>query len=164
MRLLVRTMVVSLLLCPGLSTGSQAQAFDRTCQRIVDALCDGLPVGRCFRNDAMWPYVSDKCTADVQQMIEIEREARQSERVRRPPRQAASFSCGGILRSRPSMASSKVASVAPGQVFDTVEDTGTWHDGYKWFRVTYGGLEGYQWGGIFWVEGGREGTIPSCDG
>ena len=133
-------------------------ASDETCQRVAEALCGSENLKACAVGDAFWNDLPKSCQAYVQTALENEREARGTAQA------PSSFSCGGILRSRPSMQSRKVASVASGQEFDSVEDTGLWTDGYKWFLVRYNGYEGYQWGGIFWTEGGQEGTIPSCDG
>lgn len=151
--------------------GAVAQGMDERCQRIVDALCRDAVVGQCFRRKDMWDYVPARCSGDIQAMIEMDREARQEQRQeqrqeRRDDRRRAgpSFSCGGILRSQPSMTSAKVASVPEGQELESVEDAGVATDGYTWFLVRYRGLEGYHWGGIFWTQGGRAGTIPSCQG
>jgi hypothetical protein len=145
-----------------------AQDLDERCSAIIDALCRDQTVSQCFSAKRIWDYVPAKCEAGAQAMAEMDREARQEQREQQQPRSAnragPSFSCGGVLRAQPRMNAAKVASVAEGQEFDSVEDTGIWTDEYKWFRVRYAGLEGYQWGGIFWTQGGREGTIPSCHG
>ena len=151
-----------------------AQELDSRCQKLLGALCRSSQVGSCFKKQSTWDDLPARCHGPVQAMIEMEREALQQQledqqrrrrgHAGRGRTEGASFSCGGILRSRPTMTAGKVATVAEGQRFDSVEDTGVWTDDYKWFRVRYGGLEGYQWGGIFWTQGGREGTIPSCNG
>jgi len=147
-----------------------AQELDSRCQKILDAICGNSLKSSCFKQQSNWNDLPTRCHGPVQATIEMEREAlqqqyedRQQQRDRRTG-EGPSFSCGGVLRSRPALTAGKVASVAEGQPFDSVEDTGIWADGYKWFRVRYSGLEGYQWGGIFWTQGGREGTIPSCNG
>lgn len=146
-----------------------AQGFDERCSKIVDAIC-GSEIGRCFRQKDIWDYIPSKCSGDVQSMVEMDREAREQQRNDRAAARSSgsqygpSFSCGGVLRSRPSMNAAKVASVAEGQKLESVEDIDVWFNDYKWFRVRSGGLVGYHWGGIFWTQGGREGTIPSCNG
>ncbi|MGA0531042.1 hypothetical protein [Hansschlegelia sp. KR7-227] len=167
--LLLGALAAAALACAPHAAG--AQGMDERCSKIVDALCVDVTVGQCFRKNDIWDYIPQKCTGDVQSMVEMDREARQQQRddrrrdkVSERRSEGPSFSCGGVLRSRPSMNASKVASVAEGQQFDSVEDAGVWFNEYKWYRVRYGDVEGYQWGGIFWTQGGREGTIPSCNG
>ncbi|MFC3691084.1 SH3 domain-containing protein [Chenggangzhangella methanolivorans] len=150
---------------------SRAQELDERCQKIVSAICDGKRLGRCFQNEKMWDDVPARCQGDVQTMIEMEREALQEQKQeRREERRKArrgeglSYACGGIIRSRASGSSAKVGSVQEGEEIEVLEETGVWTDDFQWFRIRYNGLEGYQWGGIFWTQGGRKGTIPSCNG
>lgn len=58
-------------------------------------------------------------------------------------------SWGGRLRSGPGMDYDQVGSLAEGDNFTILQNTGIAMNGYDWFRIrTAGGKEGFQWGGI----------------
>jgi len=48
-------------------------------------------------------------------------------------------SCGGIVRSRPDMASRKVTSLREGKRIEILEGTGVWMNGYEWYQIAFDG-------------------------
>jgi hypothetical protein len=71
-------------------------------------------------------------------------------------------SLGGIMRSSPSMSSAKVMSLKEGAEITLVERAGTM-DGYDWFKVSYRGTSGYQWGGIMCSQAAIRGIFQQCE-
>lgn len=70
-------------------------------------------------------------------------------------------SLGGIMRSAPSMSSSKVMSLSEGAGIVLIERAGAM-DGYDWFKVSYRGTTGYQWGGIMCSDAPIRGIFQQC--
>lgn len=72
-------------------------------------------------------------------------------------------SCGGVVRSKPSMSSSKVTSLAEGTPI-TLLDYGPMMDDYSWFKIKLrNGKTGYQWGGILSPASGHlDGAYDGC--
>jgi hypothetical protein len=58
------------------------------------------------------------------------------------------LSLGGVVRAGPGMQFAKVASLPENAAIRIEEDSGVDMNGYHWFRITFGGRSGYQWGGI----------------
>jgi hypothetical protein len=72
-------------------------------------------------------------------------------------------SCGGVVRSRPTMNSRKVASLREGKRIEIMERSGVWMNGYEWFRIGYNNNKvGYQWGGILSADDQRDGSYIGC--
>lgn len=71
-------------------------------------------------------------------------------------------SLGGIMRSAPSMSSSKVMSLSEGAGVTLLERAGSM-DGYDWFKVSFRGTTGYQWGGIMCSQAPIRGIFQQCE-
>lgn len=71
-------------------------------------------------------------------------------------------SCGGIVRSRPDMASRKVTSLREGKRIEILDGTGVWMNGYEWYQIAFDGRNGYQWGGILSADDQRSGSYVGC--
>ena len=71
-------------------------------------------------------------------------------------------SLGGIVRSAPSQSAAKIASLAEGAPLTIVARDVKW-DGYDWFKVTFDGRTGYQWGGIMCSRHQLDGVLRQCD-
>lgn len=74
----------------------------------------------------------------------------------------AGQSLGGIMRSAPSMSSAKVTSLSAGAAITLIERAGAM-DGYDWFKVSYRGATGYQWGGIMCSQAPIRGIFQQCE-
>ncbi|MBI5321477.1 SH3 domain-containing protein [Bradyrhizobium sp.] len=74
----------------------------------------------------------------------------------------AGQSLGGIMRSAPSMSSARVMSLSAGAAITLVERAGAM-DGYDWFKVSYRGTTGYQWGGIMCSQAPIRGIFQQCE-
>lgn len=70
-------------------------------------------------------------------------------------------SLGGIMRSAPSMSSAKVMSLSEGAGIVLIARAGTM-DGYDWFKISFRGTTGYQWGGIMCSEAPIRGIFQQC--
>lgn len=73
----------------------------------------------------------------------------------------AGQSLGGIMRSAPSMSAAKVMSLSEGSPITLIERAGT-TDGYDWFKISFRGTAGYQWGGIMCAKGPIRGILQQC--
>lgn len=71
-------------------------------------------------------------------------------------------SCGGIVRSRPSMNSRRVTSLRQGKRIEILAPSGVWMNGYEWYRIAFDGRNGYQWGGILSADDQRQGSYIGC--
>lgn len=71
-------------------------------------------------------------------------------------------SLGGIMRSAPSMSSAKVMSLSEGAGITLIARAGTM-DGYDWFKISFRGRSGYQWGGIMCSEAPIRGIFQQCE-
>lgn len=71
-------------------------------------------------------------------------------------------SLGGIMRSAPSMSSSKVMSLSEGAGIMLIERAGAM-DGYDWFKINFRGTTGYQWGGIMCSQSPIRGIFQQCE-
>lgn len=71
-------------------------------------------------------------------------------------------SLGGVVRSKPSMGSKKVASLKEGDRIEIVEDSGVTMNGYTWFKIRWRGKTGYHWGGIFCSDAALGGAFEVC--
>lgn len=74
----------------------------------------------------------------------------------------AGQSLGGIVRGAPSQSAPKVASLAEGAPVTIIARDISW-DGYDWFKVSFGGQTGYQWGGIMCSRHPLKGVLRQCD-
>jgi hypothetical protein len=74
----------------------------------------------------------------------------------------AGQSLGGIMRSAPSMSSSRVMSLSEGAAITLIERAGAM-DGYDWFKVSFRGTTGYQWGGIMCSQSPIRGIFQQCE-
>jgi hypothetical protein len=70
-------------------------------------------------------------------------------------------SLGGIVRARPTQASSKIASLGPGDNVTILARDRAW-DGYDWFLIRFHGRTGYQWGGIMCSQNPIRGILEQC--
>ena len=71
-------------------------------------------------------------------------------------------SLGGIMRSAPSMSSSKVMSLSEGAGITLIARAGAM-DGYDWFKISFRGSTGYQWGGIMCSSAPIRGIFQQCE-
>jgi hypothetical protein len=71
-------------------------------------------------------------------------------------------SLGGIMRSAPSMSSSRVMSLSEGTAITLIERAGAM-DGYDWFRISARGKTGYQWGGIMCSDAPIRSIFQQCE-
>ncbi len=71
-------------------------------------------------------------------------------------------SLGGIVRDAPSQSAAKVASLAEGAPVKILERAAMW-DNDNWFRISFGGRSGYQWGGIMCSRQPLSGIFRQCD-
>jgi hypothetical protein len=71
-------------------------------------------------------------------------------------------SLGGIMRSAPSMSSSRVMSLSEGTAITLIERAGA-IDGYDWFRISARGKTGYQWGGIMCSDAPIRSIFQQCE-
>lgn len=71
-------------------------------------------------------------------------------------------SLGGVMRSKPSMGSSKVLSLAENTPIDILKDAGVEMNGYRWFKIRAKGRTGYQWGGIMCSDEPLDGMFETC--
>ena len=71
-------------------------------------------------------------------------------------------SLGGIVRASPAQSAARLASLAEGTpVVIMARDQET--DGYSWFKISFGGRIGYQWGGIMCSRNPLKGIFKQCD-
>ncbi|GEO84129.1 MULTISPECIES: SH3 domain-containing protein [Alphaproteobacteria] len=166
------TALATVFILFGSSLPSRAQGYDEACMQAVEKLCGRTPVMRCFSDDAQWSKIQERCHGDVQSMFEAENDSATAEGAAPVDGKAitsigdlSALSYGGILRSGPSMASKKKASLRPGQPIRLLEATGIWTDDYQWFKVKTTSGTGYHWGGIFCTAGGAkpDGVLFDCD-
>lgn len=71
-------------------------------------------------------------------------------------------SYGGIVRSAPSQASARVASLQENAPLTILQNTGVVTDGYAWFRIQAGSVSGYQWGGIMCADVAIPDILAEC--
>jgi len=158
-----------------LPVSAAAQGHDADCLDLAARLCGETPVGQCFAADeALWQRVPDRCSGDLQTMIEMEREAGEQNAedaallaadVRDFQGGRLGNTYGGQLRSGPGTSHTRVAGLAEGERIRILENTGQWFDDYLWYRVQTRHGEGYLWGGLFCADGGGEqpeGVLTTC--
>jgi hypothetical protein len=76
----------------------------------------------------------------------------------------AAKSWGGVVRSGPGMEFKQVASLKEGENITVIEDAGVEMNGYRWYKIRFGGNRtGFQWGGILCPIGKTvAGAFQSC--
>lgn len=160
---LIWTACVALTVLGG-ATMAQAQSANDICYKKALEICGGKTMTDCFADDAKWMEAGADCEGSIQQLVEGERDAAAAEQSTVSVVGMQALAYGGILRAKPSMDSAKKASMQKGDKMQILEDTGVWMDEYKWFKVKTKRGTGYQWGGIFCVEGDApyEGILDNC--
>ncbi|EAU40019.1 hypothetical protein FP2506_02220 [Fulvimarina pelagi HTCC2506] len=157
------------------TSSGKAQGYDPECERVLLRVCG--PVGSysirdCAEDYDFWSNIPEFCEADIQTMIETEREVYGQDPDALPDMSEKfgedsfrGFSYGGILRGGPETGARRLASLYDGQPIEILENTGVWMDGYEWYRVrTDENLIGFHWGGIFCQSGGLRdnGILSYC--
>lgn len=73
-------------------------------------------------------------------------------------------SLGGVVRGTPDMGGPRLASLQENEPIQILADTGVEMNGYRWFRISWRGRSGFQWGGIMCSNGPLPGIFQQCQG
>ncbi len=158
-------------LLAALPAGSVAQGIDTPCLQRFFERCGDVSAAECFSESKRWDQLDEVCIGQIQSMIEMEREANESDdtlatrNVRDLEGMLFGLSYGGRLRSAPDMESLSIASLQEGERIRILENTGTRMGEYIWYRVLTQHGEGFHWGGIFCADSEEllEGVLSRCD-